>query len=85
MRSILIYFPGKPGRYEVRVSAGDDLPKWLDDTVVDSVYPCHSGQRTEMKVKAIHRAKHLDDHDKLNQVQAALVVSGTARGYHRHD
>ena len=42
MRSILIYFPGKPGRYEVRVSAGDDLPKWLDDTVVDSVYPCHS-------------------------------------------
>ena len=79
MRSILICFPGKPGRYEVRVFAGDDLPKWLNDTVLDSVYPYHSGQQADMKDKATHRAQHLDDQGKLNQVQMALTVSGADR------
>ena len=79
MRSILIYFPGKPGRYEVRVSAGDDLPKWLDETVLDSVYTVNAGDREAMREKASHRAKHVDDHGKLNHILAAIPVTGADR------
>tara|TARA_B100001173_G_scaffold219534_1_gene189910 strand:+ start:302 stop:403 length:102 start_codon:yes stop_codon:yes gene_type:complete len=32
-----------------------------------------------MKDKATHRAKHLDDEGKLNQVQMAIAVSGADR------
>jgi len=55
MRSILIY---RNGRYEVRVTGGDLLPYFIDETELDSVY--------WNKENAKHRAIHMDDHNKLN-------------------
>ncbi len=55
MRSILIY---RNKRYEVRVTGGDKLPRFMDETKLDSVY--------WDKENAKHRAIHMDDHDELN-------------------
>ena len=54
MRAIIVHKETNlPHKFEVRVSAGDKIPKKMSDTVLDSVYLTLA--------LAIHRAKYLDD------------------------
>ena len=56
MRAIIVHKKTElPHKFEVRVSAGDNVPKKMSDTVLDSVYLTLA--------LAIHRAKYLDDRD----------------------
>ena len=56
MRAIIVHKnTGLPHKFEVRMSAGDNTPKKMSDTVLDSVYLTLA--------LAIHRAKYLDDLD----------------------
>lgn len=56
MRAIIVHKKTDlPHKFEVRVSAGDNTPKKMSDTVLDSVYLTLA--------LAIHRAKYLDDWD----------------------
>ena len=56
MRAIIVHKETEyPHKFEVRVSAGDNTPKKMSDTELDSVYLTLA--------LAIHRAKYLDDWD----------------------
>ena len=73
MRAIIVHKETEyPHKFEVRVSAGDNTPKKMSDTELDSVY-------LTLQL-AIHRAKYLDDFDRpmhTGEIQNETKNTGT--------